>query len=34
MSGTPILTAVAPHWHDEDNLALLVESGPATNASN
>ena len=28
MIGTPILTAVAPHWHDEDNLALLVESWP------
>ena len=28
MTGTPILTAVAPHWHDEDNLALLVESWP------
>ena len=28
MSGTPILTAVAPHWHDEDNLALLLESWP------
>ena len=28
MTGTPILTAVAPHWHDEDNLALLIESWP------
>ena len=28
MSGAPILSAVAPHWHDEDNLALLVRSWP------
>ncbi len=28
MIDTPILTAVAPHWHDEDNFALLVESWP------
>ena len=28
MIGTPILTAVAPHWHDEDNLKLLIESWP------
>ena len=28
MTCTPILTAVAPHWHDEDNLALLMESWP------
>lgn len=28
MSGTPLLTAIAPHWHDEDNLALLVQSWP------
>ena len=28
MSRTPILTAVAPHWHDEENLALLTESWP------
>ena len=28
MSGAPLLTAVAPHWHDEDNLALLVRSWP------
>ncbi len=28
MSGTPLLTAVAPHWHDEDNLALLARSWP------
>ncbi len=28
MTGTPILTALAPHWHDEDNLALLAESWP------
>lgn len=28
MSGTPTLTAVAPHWHDEDNLKLLIESWP------
>lgn len=28
MSGTPILTAVAPHWHDEENLTLLIESWP------
>ncbi len=28
MSDTPLLSAVAPHWHDEDNLALLVRSWP------
>ena len=28
MTAEPVLTAVAPHWHDEDNLALLVESWP------
>ncbi len=28
MTGTPILTAVAPHWHDEENLALLTKSWP------
>ena len=28
MSGAPILTAIAPHWHDEGNLALLVRSWP------
>ena len=28
MTGPPILTAVAPHWHDEENLALLTESWP------
>ncbi|MCY3971467.1 MAG: glycosyltransferase family 2 protein [Acidobacteria bacterium] len=28
MSGSPILTAVAPHWHDEDNVALLAQSWP------
>ncbi len=28
MSGPPLLTAVAPHWHDEDNVALLVQSWP------
>ena len=28
MSGRPLVTAVAPHWHDEDNLALLVRSWP------
>ena len=24
----PILTAVAPHWHDEENVALLVQGWP------
>lgn len=24
----PLLTAIAPHWHDEDNLARLVRSWP------
>lgn len=28
MNEAPILSAVAPHWHDEDNLALLVQSWP------
>ena len=28
MGGGPVLTAVAPHWQDEDNLALLVRSWP------
>ena len=28
MGGAPVLTAVAPHWHDEENLALLVRSWP------
>lgn len=28
MNGAPLLTAVAPHWHDEDNLALLIRSWP------
>ena len=28
MGGGPVLTAVAPHWHDEGNLALLVRSWP------
>ncbi len=28
MSGPPILTAVAPHWHDEENVALLARSWP------
>ena len=28
MGGGPVLTAVAPHWYDEDNLALLVRSWP------
>ncbi len=28
MSGAPLLSAVAPHWHDEENLALLVRSWP------
>ncbi len=28
MSGTPLLTAVAPHWHDEDHLARLARSWP------
>jgi GT2 family glycosyltransferase len=28
MSGAPLLTAIAPHWHDEDNLTLLVRSWP------
>lgn len=28
MTAEPVLTAVAPHWHDEDNLALLAKSWP------
>lgn len=28
MSGSSILTAVAPHWHDEDNVTLLAQSWP------
>lgn len=26
--GAPILTAVAPHWHDEEHLAVLVRDWP------
>ena len=28
-AGVPVLTAVAPHWHDEEHLAELVRDWPA-----